>query len=81
MFGSLFPKANAKSYLVIYQINLQGYVKTALDIAAEIISPFKCMQFVFSLRTFYPSYSILVMKTILEVMFKFTFPNASYSTL
>lgn len=64
----------------MYQINLQEYINTSLDIAAEIISPFTNIHLVFPAGTFYPSYSILVMKTILEITLRLAFPNTSYSS-
>lgn len=55
-------------------------INTSLDITAEIISPFTHIHLVFSVRTFYPSSSILIMKIILEITLRLAFPNASYSS-
>lgn len=64
----------------IYQINLEDYINSSLDRAAEFFSPATVIHLVFSVGTFSLSYSIYFMKNVLEITLRLTFPNASYSS-
>lgn len=66
--------------MAIYQINLEDYINSSLDRAAEFFSLATLIHLVFSVGTFYLSYSIYFMKNVLEITLRLAFPNASYSS-
>lgn len=62
--------------MAIYQINLEDYINSSLDRAAECFSPATLIYLVLV----YLSYSIYFMKNVLEITLRLAFPNTSYSS-